>query len=258
MKLSADGVPDVAPNSVALVDNGYGLRCVFDLRNRAHRTDDVTVTNPNGQFGILRSAFTHRGRALHVTPSGGDTGVVSVLIEGNNDFPEGTTFKLARKNSAGAQGRVLGRRSAGFGLTVQFHLRGASRTTYDVVATLPDSGTIVIPGAFTVVPGIGGAAVYVDILGDRHQRVGFPSSYTFVIGNRGNIDAQFVPVFIQFPSFARFQLLTPLVQLPQPEGLQDPVDYGQIPIALPRGNGMVLPLIVPYLPAGQTPISSSA
>jgi hypothetical protein len=89
---------------------------------------------------------------------------------------------------------------------VDFNLRGATPGSYSLILTKPDGTTLLsIPGAFTVEQG-GYTDVWVDVIGRNIIRGGRDQVYYIQYGNRGNIDANLVRVWLRFPTFLAWTL----------------------------------------------------
>ena len=137
------------------------------------------------------------------------------------------------------------------GLSATFDLRGKTDGTYSFVVTNPDGSNGGVPAAFHVVPGVA-PQIYTDIIGFDGLRSAIPQSYTFLVGNSGNIDAAAVPLYISFPNTFQSTLVNPLLTLPTPTDADGPYDLSQLPLTAANGDQTVLPLIVPRVAAGQT------
>lgn len=84
--------------------------------------------------------------------------------------------------------------------------------------------TITLPNAFQVTPGTG-PQTYFDIIGRNVIRGGKKQRFQFVVGNRGNVDAALVPLFIKVPSYFVVELKNPLITPPHIGAL----DYRPMP-----------------------------
>lgn len=181
---------------------------------------------------------------------GGNTGNVTVNLSGIN-FPAGT---VTAKLSAQGQPDIVAISAVVISATqiiATFDLTGAGLGLRDAVVTFPDGPSLTRQNAFTIEPGIA-PQLWVDIIGRDTIRLGVPQTYNLIYGNRGNIDAVGVPLWIGgIPNDASvqlgFNLLTPAL-LPG----QGPVSWNEIPTLVKDNNEKYLPLFVPLVPAGST------
>jgi hypothetical protein len=181
--------------------------------------------------------------------SGGNNGTLTTEINGAG-FAPGVTVKLSQ---AGQPDIFANPANVGLSRTtigVTFDLHGAALGGWDVVVTNPDGTSIRLPGGFNVVQGRP-HNLWVDVLGPSAARLGTTVSFDIVIGNRGTVDARFVPVVIDFSPYVTPALgfsFTPLVLPPGSPSISSnavPI-YGQL-------NGRTaLPLFLPLIPPGKT------
>lgn len=190
-------------------------------------------------------------RAVAVTSvsrdAGGDAGTTTVTIRGLG-FQTGAAVALGKTGSsplAAAAVTVLDGRT----LTATFDLRGAAQGAYDVVVTNTDDSSATLPSAFAVQP-----ATPPEINAYMPARpeigIGRPMTYRVIVNNTGNADAFAVPVNLFFPSYLAFQLKTTLTPPSSLSGQTTTIDYDQVPIMVPAGDETLVPLIVPFVPAG--------
>jgi uncharacterized repeat protein (TIGR03803 family) len=251
VKLAAPGVPEIAASVVTVTDNGFGLNVTLPLTGQANGVYDVVVANPGSASRTLARVFTVQPASLALNPtSGGDNGAVTVSLSGNTGFQPGASIRFVAPGKPEVVGANVVVGAEGFGLTATFDLRGKANGAYDMVVANPDGSSVTLPGAFQVVPGTA-PQVYADILGRSALRTGQMQAYTFVVGNRGNVDAAAVPLYIRYPNYFQGSLSNPLASLPQPPGVNPPVDYSQAPLTFANGDQTLLPLILPKVPAGQ-------
>ena len=186
------------------------------------------------------------------THTGGNVGPVTVtatIVPGEPALVSGATVKLASSGVADIAGGSVVVNAAGTSLTTIIDLNAQAIATYDFVITNPDGTVYTQPATFTVEAATG-PDVYADILGRDSLRAGKAQPYTVIVGNRGDVDAAMVPVFVNFPSYFTCQLVTPLAALPQPANFSTTLDYSQIPLTYVNGDHNVLALIVPRIAAG--------
>src|SRR6185295_16907619 len=93
---------------------------------------------------------------------------------------------------------------------------------------------------------------WVDITAPRFIRSGRPTRVVVSFGNRGNVDALAVPLWISTFSGYRLKLSFEIVPPPfQPN--QVPTNWSQIPLTVPadaQDSFTNLPLLLPVIPAG--------
>ena len=130
-----------------------------------------------------------------ITPDkGGNAGYVTVTITGQNIDPK-ATVKLTKAGQADIVGTVRSGSPDGSFFTVTFDLRVAQAGLRDVVITNPGGQYLTISNAFTIVEG-GEAKLWVEIVGMAKIRPGREQMYSISYGNRGNVDASDVPLFV--------------------------------------------------------------
>ena len=141
-----------------------------------------------------------------ITPvSGGNVGDVTVNILGAS-FDEGTKVKLTR---AGQPDIVVPDSLIslfnGEQLQIVLDLRERATGDYNVVATLGDGTSLTVPNGFLVLEGVK-ADPWVEIIGFDRIRRGQWQTYTITYGNRGNVNATGVPLWIQIPVDSEYEL----------------------------------------------------
>ena len=224
-----------------------GDACVVGTTNSP---DFPTAQAEQPTVSILGDAFIAKVRSarvsaapqiLRVSPAeGGNTGQVSILIEGSG-LQSGATVELVRTGEQPiVAASVVATASAGT-LAASLDLAGRTVGAWDVMVTNPDGNSAAAPGAFMIQPGRT-PEVWVDILGRSKVRVGTPATFTIVYGNRSNIDARGVPLWIGgIPRDTTlelgFEILPPP---PLPDAPQ--IDWQQVPPTFERGDEVLLPL----------------
>ena len=180
---------------------------------------------------------------------GGDTGSATVRISGRG-FIEGATVKLVRAGQPDIVGDPVRVDTDGRAVATTFNLVGKQRGLWDVVVTNPDGTPMVFPDGFTIEEGRA-PEIWVDIIGRDVTRVGRLQTLYVLYGNRGNIDAQGVPIWIRLPKGAEWNLKFKVT--PPPSEGQVPIDWSQVPIHLETDNDILIPLLIPrVLPGSQT------
>jgi len=182
---------------------------------------------------------------LRITPNtGGDQGVVTATVYGQNIHP-GATVRLSRNGEAD----IIGENAtvaADSSISALFNLMGRAQGTWDVVVTNPDSSFAKIIAGFNVQP-TQDVDVWVDISGrDAIRASHTATTYTILVGNRGNVDAFAVPVFITgIPLNAEVQLLS------SPKQLQGITNSSLSPV-VKNDAAQSIPMLVPIVRAGST------
>ena len=254
VKLLAAGRPEIDASAVVTATNGFSLTVTVNLSSQSDGTYSVVVTNPDGSSQTAAQTFSVVPANLVLsTTSGGDTGVVTVAatITDNDAFQTGATAKLTAPGLPDIVGSNTILTTNNLGLSATFDLRGKTDGTYSFVVTNPDGSSGGAPAAFHVVPGVA-PRIYNDIIGFDGIRSATPQSYTFLVGNSGNVDAAAVPLYISFPNTFQSTLVNPLVALPTPTVNGEPFDLNQLPLTYGNGDQNVLALIIPRVAAGQT------
>ena len=183
---------------------------------------------------------------LSVLPrAGGDTGSVTIRVFGNG-FEEGTTIKLVRSGELEILSTNVHIESK-TSLTTTFDLNGKTRGQWDVVVTNPDNTSFTISDGFTIEEGRE-AQLWVDIIGRGVIRPGRPQTYHIVYGNRGNVDALGVPLWISgIPANSSLSLGFKLQTVDE----EEPFSSNQIPFEIDSGEEKTLPLFLPIIPPNQ-------
>ncbi len=179
---------------------------------------------------------------------GGNTGAVSVTISGTG-FEMGATAKLTRVGEAdivGAPVAVLNEAS----IATTFDLTGAALGSWNVVAENPSSSLFTLEDGFTIEEGRA-PELWVDVLGRGVFRAGRVQTFHVMYGNRGNVDAIGVPLWLAgVPSSATLQLGFEVLP---PEPLPgSPVDFSQVPTSIDVAGETVVPLLLPVVPPNFT------
>lgn len=182
---------------------------------------------------------------LGVQPNrGGDTGSVSVLVVGTGLQPA-TTVKLVRPGQSDIPGLPVSTDPQG---RYTFDLSGKARGAWDLAAVNPDGASATLLGAFTIEQGRA-PEIWLDVIGPSRVRPGQTQTVAVIYTNRGNTDAEEVPVWIRLPKGtawkARFEVAAP--PLPQD---QVPADWTQVPIHTETQQDILIPILVPIIPPG--------
>ncbi len=180
---------------------------------------------------------------------GGNTGPVTTKLIGSG-FAPGMTVKLTRAGQPDVVASPLILK-AGDLATGLLDLRGKSAGIWDVVATGSDGTSARLAGAFTIEAG-GGPIIWTDLVGPTRVLTNRPTTYTVVVGNRGNTDALGVILFIG--GIPRDATVEPLFEITRPANTPL-IDFSQIsPFVKDHfaANAQTLPLLLPVVRAGQS------
>jgi len=186
-------------------------------------------------------------KLLSMTPNtGGNGGDVSAIIYGQN-IKAGAIVKLARSGQTDILGDAVFVSATGSSISAVFNLIGKAQGTWDVVVTNPDNSTAKLPNGFTIQPNQA-ASVWVDLMGrDTIRASHSATTYTLLYGNRGNVDAYMVPLFVTgIPKGAEVKALFDV----------SPIN-GQaadeiVPPVVSSDTGQGLFVVVPFVPANVT------
>jgi hypothetical protein len=136
---------------------------------------------------------------------GGNTGNVTVNILGAS-FDNGSRLRFIRPSIdtievPDSSMRIIN----GEQIEAVVDLRNRIIGEYNLEIELNNGVILELPNAFLIEEGRA-AEPWVDIIGFSRIRVGQWQSYTVVYGNRGNVDAIGVPLWIQIPKDSEFKL----------------------------------------------------
>jgi hypothetical protein len=195
---------------------------------------------------VLANASGTSGTTLkidQVLPNrGGNAGSVTMQIIGAG-FQDGATAKL---NGVGPDIAGSATSANASGLTTTFNLIGAAPGMRTVTVTNPNNTAVSLPIAFNVEQG-GSATIWVDVVGRDRYRVGRDQTLYVLVGNRGNIDAHAVPLWIEgIPINATWMLESKVIEPPLPAGIS--VDWNQFPVQLSNSTTTTVPLLLGSIP----------
>ena len=196
-----------------------------------------------------------------INNTGGNTGDVSVDIYGGG-FTHESSVRLTREGFDDIIPDTALYLRKGV-LNALFNLRGAAMGEWDVEIETPGSNLIVGEGAFTIVEGTE-PEPWVEISGRNLTLLGRWQTYTINYGNRGNVDASGVPLWLAVSEnedteiqFADFKIVPPpyaIDNLYYESILLDsvPVFFVTDTLFGKPFKSRVYPLLIPVIPAGQT------
>ena len=180
---------------------------------------------------------------------GGNAGTVTVTITGNNLDPN-AEVKLTKIGETDIVGNMSTGSSDGTHLTANLDITEKTVGIWSLVVTNPGGQSTTLPNAFTIESG-GEAKLWVEIIGRNQIRMGREQTFMITYGNRGNMNAIGVPLWIGgIPKGATVKLnFDVLPPRPLPE---TSLDYSQVPTSIEAGNQIIIPLLLPMIPSGFT------
>lgn len=189
---------------------------------------------------------------------GGNTGYVSITAYGGG-FKTGTTFLLRKTGVTDIKGDSIKYPRPGE-MTVFLNLTNKTTGIYDVVVKVPgELSTWTLKNAFTIQSGTT-AQPWVKISGHTNIQKGLWQTYTITYGNKGNIDAYGVPLWIAVSDIGSAGINFSNVQISESKYLINK-GYNNLTSNLPlflyipvisgeNGNFTVYPLYIPKIRAG--------
>jgi len=209
------------------------------------------VRGASGACTIGAVEVDHGSQTPTILPaSHGASGTVTAVIYGRG-FSEDTTveFQLSGKPAlTPVQTAVDPGTNA---ITVTLNLNGVAPGKYDVVVTSPGGQSITLPAAYTVETPAA-PDLYFYAIGPEAARAGRPAFYSFVYGNRGNVDAYLVPLTMSIPG-GYAGLISSSVLAPPATAGQVIHDFADVHVEVaPYSTTSFtnVPLLVPVIPAG--------
>jgi hypothetical protein len=222
------------------------------------RLDEVTVyTRALSQAELLAIVMADGAgkcrapRATAVVPrAGGDNGFVTLTLTGHR-FAPASVVRLSRPGHPDIVGSGVRVDADGATLRTVVDLTGQARGEWQVVVSTPGAGSMTLADPFTIEAGIA-PQVWVDLVGRSAIRVGQPQQFVVLYGNRGNVDALAVPIWIKgIPQGSTFTPHFPILPPPLPAGMTPP-DWSTIPIVITQAPDLRVPLLVNRIPPGST------
>jgi len=169
--------------------------------------------SPDGKFfyygridGTVCCALNPYRKAIF-PDHGGNTGNVTVTIITPDTFPVSSSVQvtLTATGTADITGESPNVPNA-HTITTTFNLAGASTGIYNLVITNPDGTTLSYPQGFTIEPGTE-PQVDTNIIGWSNLRAGPYETYTVVVANQGNVDANIADLRIEVPNWLNWQII---------------------------------------------------
>jgi MYXO-CTERM domain-containing protein len=206
-------------------------------------------SKPGGLGDALLAKLAYSaGASGPVEPAvGGNIGFLTVTVHGKA-FGAGATFRLTRAGEEDVAALRATVAADGASITGVLDLRGVKLGDWDVVAGMP-GGEIVYADGFTVEAGRA-PDVWLELAGRSQVRVGREATITVVYGNRGNVDAMVIPLWLSgFPADADVRVDTAITPLPAPAGLDAATWSAATPILKGKEDTKV-GVVAPRIPAG--------
>lgn len=171
----------------------------------------------------LCTTLTVKGITTINTNHGGNAGAVSVTVSGAGFLP-GMQLWLGKTGQANINGDTIVVLND-FILETSFDLTGQLAGEWNVVAVFPTGDTAVLVNGFTIEQG-GADDLWVNITGDPVLRIGFNQIYSITYGNKGNLDAVFVPLMVGgLPLGTEIELLNTVLNYDTVSGLDTLGNY---------------------------------
>ena len=195
----------------------------------------LSCANPNGTGCLERIA----------PAKGGNTGEVSVQILGNGFAPQARA-QLQRAGASDIDASSQSVSADGTAINATFDLAGAALGEWNVVVTNPGASSATLTNGF-LIEGGKPSTIQVEVIGRDTLRRDHVERYYVRYTNPGNIDAVGVPLWILgIPRNADVKLLTEVKNPPI-----DGFDTDAIPTIIDTGTQQAIPLIIPWLGAGE-------
>ncbi|RMD94996.1 MAG: hypothetical protein D6813_01145, partial [Calditrichaeota bacterium] len=184
------------------------------------------------------------------TYNGGTTGIVTVIAYGTG-FSTSATVSLKRNGFPDALPDTSIVDSVGREIAVVFDLSSAEPGEWSFVVTNPDSQIAIAKNPFIIESG-GNHDMWVEIAGKDKIRRGRFQRYIFRYGNRGNINAIGVPLWIAgIPTSSVIKYGANIIPLPLADGTFAD-GWEDVPLAYDIDGEFVIPLLFPVIPPGTT------
>jgi hypothetical protein len=188
-----------------------------------------------------RLPFVDHGLRLS-TYHGGNAGTVTLTIFGTG-IPAGSTSELVCSGQSTLAGANPVVSPSGTALTATFNLVGATPGQCTAVVVKPDGSTATAAKPFTIDQG-GEAQPWVQVFGWSSLRAGRPQTFFLVYGNRGNVDATYVPILLQFSSLLTYAVSEHDAAIITPSQGPDQTLLTSDVVTVPAGSSGVIPFTI--------------
>ena len=203
---------------------------------------DIGAFERSGSLAITSISPTHAG----------NTAIMEGVISGGG-FAAGAAVKLHKSGQSDIVASTATVQDGNASAGVVFDLTGKATGSWDVVVTNPDATSSTLPSGLTIDAG-GSANVWAEVGGPALVRPGSSPFYWVLFGNRGNVDALYVPVTLAVPTDITLAVNFNVEPPPSQPG-QVPTEWFLTPVYVTPApsNGFVnVPLLLPIIPAGYT------
>ena len=252
MALLVDGPAVDAGNPAGCTDS-TGAALLDDQRGNPRAADGDGT--PRCDIGAFELGGSGSGPSIaRVQPAeGGNAGSLLLVVRGLG-FEDGAVVRLRRSGEPDVVASQTTVGPTGQVALADVDLAGAALGAWDVTVANPDGSTGTASGALTV------AAprdpdVWAEIVGSPVIRVGRPSRYHVVYGNRGNRDAFAVPLLLGTEENLFVEPRFTIEPPPQQFGKITTLEFGAYYQSIITGEGpplRQLPLLLSVVPAGFT------
>lgn len=201
-----------------------------------------------GAFELAESAVGFSFSGLRPNAAG-NVGSTYALLYGSG-FVNGMTVRLTRAGAPDIVGAAVTVSPGGAVAATSFDLTGQATGLWDLVVTNPGESPTTLANAFKVEEG-GAPQLWADVLGPSRIRVGRPTRFTLLFGNRGNIDAVGAPLVLGIPRVLDFGLNFSFAS--PPHAGQVPTNWNEAAfnsISSAYPDFTMIPLFLPLIPAG--------
>lgn len=214
----------------------------------------IQNTDGSGGIGLIeQKSNTYRAEVVYYSPQAkGNKGEINVRIQGKA-FKQGTQFYLQTDTSTHYPSNITNIK--GRELYGNISVDNLALGFYDLVVVVPDDTTIVIKNAIELEEFVD-FNLWAQIIGPENVVLNRPTTYTLAYGNKSNVDAVGVPIYVVVPKGAAS--IESSKKLYYKNNLT--LDYDSIPdMFTVEGEFMGMPgdfdvfyVIVPYIPANTT------
>jgi hypothetical protein len=155
-----------------------------------------------------------------------------------------TSFILTKEGSTDIPGMYVGHAHDGRSVSEVFDLTGKEPGLWSVLILKADQAYKKLSHAFEIQNG-GSSQPWVQVIGRGAVRQGLTQSFHVLYGNRGNVNALGVPLWILIPKGASWKLG---FQLTAPPALQSQsIALTEAPIGIDSNQGTLVPILIPVI-----------